>query len=66
MKTSDNVFIGLLASLVVIILFMFGMAFLNCHEDKKEKIRCENSGGIYKEFYGSKSVCFSPSAILPM
>jgi hypothetical protein len=64
MKTSDNVFIVMLVSFIVIILFMFGMAFFNCHEDKKEKIRCENLGGIYKEFYGSKSVCFAPSAIM--
>jgi hypothetical protein len=32
----------------------------------QEKEECDRAGGIYKTFYGSESLCFSSSSVIPL
>lgn len=64
--TGERIFLTLLVSLPVLIIFLLGMGIIKCGKDDDRRIKCKNAGGVYTEFHGSKDICFSPSAILPI
>jgi hypothetical protein len=61
----DKVYIFILVTCIVVmgVIFLLGWGQSNQSQEKKE---CDRLGGIYKTFYGSESVCFPPSAVIPV
>jgi hypothetical protein len=56
------------AALIILVICVscMGWVFVKCQQNDDKRAECERAGGIYKTFYGSSSVCFSPSVVIPL
>jgi hypothetical protein len=61
MDTKEKI---ILFGIFLVILTIITLIATNCNSNNETQIRCEQKGGVYRGFYKSKGLCFSPSALI--